>query len=60
MNNNINKKKNTNAPYVTLAQVGRVAGQSKQTWLLPAARIFRNWTFFSAVGTQTAPLPAAV
>lgn len=59
------------APYVTLAHVGRVAGQSKQTRLaeppppppplpLPALMIFRNCRFFSADGRQTWPLPAAV
>jgi hypothetical protein len=46
---------------VTLAQVGRVAGQSKHTWLAGLdALIFLNCAFLSAEGMQTWPRPAAV
>ena len=40
--------------------MGRVAGQSKQTWLAVTALTLRNCWFLSAVGTQICPLPAAV
>lgn len=48
------------SPYVTDAQVGRVAGQSKQTWLVLTALIFLNCWFLSFVGMQILPFPAAV
>ena len=40
--------------------MGRKAGQSKQTWFAGTARIFLNCWFFSFVGMQRCPRPAAV
>mmetsp|Transcript_14660 Transcript_14660/g.41521 ORF Transcript_14660/g.41521 Transcript_14660/m.41521 type:complete len:212 (-) Transcript_14660:61-696(-) len=47
-------------PYVTDAHVGRVAGQSKHTWLLEIALSFLNCKFLSLDDMQTCPFPAAV
>jgi hypothetical protein len=49
----ISKSQRKNVPYVTLAHVGRVPGQSKQIWLSLLALSLRNCTFLSAVGRQT-------
>lgn len=45
-----------NSPYVTEAQVGRGAGQSKQTWFVDMAFSFLNCIFLSLEGMQTAPV----